>query len=145
MAETLNWDELRELAEFRAEKGCAISFYVDLDPSITPTAGDADARVNALLSEGERNGNANHRGFQNFRMAYDGILEFDGRDPLATRLDDILRTVGDLGVAALVDGAHIAGAQPPIVKTIGRRIAEVRGRDPWATGLEFADRLAIPG
>ena len=54
MAETVTWDGLRELAEFRAEKGCAISLYVDLDPSIVPTAGDADTRVNSLLAEGER-------------------------------------------------------------------------------------------
>ena len=38
MAETVTWDRLRELAEFRAEKGCAISLYLDLDPSIVPTA-----------------------------------------------------------------------------------------------------------
>ena len=44
MAETVTWDGLRELAEFRAEKGCAITLYVDLDPSIVPTAGDADAK-----------------------------------------------------------------------------------------------------
>ena len=37
--ETVSWDGLRELAEFRAEKGCAISFYLDLDPRT-----DADAR-----------------------------------------------------------------------------------------------------
>ena len=52
MAETVTWDRLRELAEFRAEKGCAISLYLDLDPSIVPTAGDADARVSSLLGEG---------------------------------------------------------------------------------------------
>jgi peptide chain release factor subunit 1 len=54
MARTVSWDALRELAGFRAEKGCAISFYLDLDPSVSPTAGDAMTRVNALLSEGER-------------------------------------------------------------------------------------------
>ena len=42
------------LAGFRAERGCAISLCVDLDPSVTPTAGDADARVSSLLAEGER-------------------------------------------------------------------------------------------
>ena len=49
MAETVSWDGLRELAEFRAEKGCAISLYVDLDPSTTPTAGDAATRMSSLL------------------------------------------------------------------------------------------------
>ena len=34
---TVSLDGLRELAAFRAEKGCAISLYVDLDPSVSPT------------------------------------------------------------------------------------------------------------
>jgi peptide chain release factor subunit 1 len=49
MAGTVSWDSLRELASFQADNGCAISLYVDLDPSITPTAGDAQTRVNSLL------------------------------------------------------------------------------------------------
>jgi peptide chain release factor subunit 1 len=59
MAETVTWDALRELAEFRAETGCAISFYLNLDPSISPTAGDADARVSSLLAQAERSDGAN--------------------------------------------------------------------------------------
>ncbi|HEX9351405.1 MAG TPA: Vms1/Ankzf1 family peptidyl-tRNA hydrolase [Gaiellaceae bacterium] len=62
MAESVNWDGLRELAEFRAEKGCAISFYVDLDPRTAPTAGDTDARINSLLAEAERSEGANDGG-----------------------------------------------------------------------------------
>jgi peptide chain release factor subunit 1 len=62
MAETVSWDGLRELAEFRAEKGCAISLYVDLDPSTTPTAGDAATRISALLNDGERNSVESNRG-----------------------------------------------------------------------------------
>ncbi|MGZ4423538.1 MAG: hypothetical protein ACXVZK_02495, partial [Gaiellaceae bacterium] len=49
MAATISWDTLRQLAEFRAAQGCAISLYVDLDPSDTPTAGDASTRVRSLL------------------------------------------------------------------------------------------------
>jgi peptide chain release factor subunit 1 len=49
MAGTVSWDSLRELASFQAEHGCAITLYVDLDPSIAPTAGDAHTRVNSLL------------------------------------------------------------------------------------------------
>jgi peptide chain release factor subunit 1 len=62
MAETVSWDGLRELAEFRAEKGCAISFYLDLDPKTAPTAGDAATRVNSVLTEGERHAETNSRG-----------------------------------------------------------------------------------
>ncbi len=36
---TVSLEGLRELAAFRAENGCAISLYLDLDPSIVPTAG----------------------------------------------------------------------------------------------------------
>jgi peptide chain release factor subunit 1 len=62
MAETVSWDGLRELAEFKAEKGCAISLYVDLDPSTTPTAGDAATRMSALLNDGERHSEESNRG-----------------------------------------------------------------------------------
>jgi peptide chain release factor subunit 1 len=59
MAETVSWDGLRELAAFRAEKGCAISLYLNLDPSVSPTAGDTDTRVSSLLAQGERSDGAN--------------------------------------------------------------------------------------
>lgn len=55
MAETMTWESLRRLAGFRAEKGCAISLYVDLDPSNTPTAADAATRLNSLVDEGLKN------------------------------------------------------------------------------------------
>jgi peptide chain release factor subunit 1 len=51
MAATVTWEGLRDLATFRAENGCAISLYLDLDPSVSPTAGDVDSRVNALLEQ----------------------------------------------------------------------------------------------
>jgi peptide chain release factor subunit 1 len=46
---TVSLDGLRELAAFRAENGVAISLYVDLDPSVSPTAGDVATRVRSLL------------------------------------------------------------------------------------------------
>jgi peptide chain release factor subunit 1 len=54
MTSTVTWDRLRELARFRAQNGCAISLYLDLDPRVTPTPGDAATRVNALIDEVER-------------------------------------------------------------------------------------------
>jgi peptide subunit release factor 1 (eRF1) len=54
MAVTVSWDGLRELAAFIAEDACAISLYLDLDPSVSSTAGDAATRVNSLLDEGLR-------------------------------------------------------------------------------------------
>ena len=54
MADTVTWPLLRELAAFRAANGCAISLYVNLDPSEVPTAADAQSRVNALLTSAEK-------------------------------------------------------------------------------------------
>ena len=59
MAGTVTWDTLRQLAEFRAAKGCAISLYLDLDPSASPTAGDAATRVNSLVDQGSKSNGAN--------------------------------------------------------------------------------------
>src|SRR5712691_4823422 len=54
MARSVTWSLLRELASFRAEKGCATSLYLNLDPSDVPTAGDAQAHMNALLTAAEK-------------------------------------------------------------------------------------------
>jgi len=54
MAEMVTWSLLRELAAFHAEKGCATTLHVNLDPRDTPTAGDAQARMNALLTAAEK-------------------------------------------------------------------------------------------
>jgi peptide chain release factor subunit 1 len=54
MADTVTWSLLRELATFRAEKGCATSLYLNLDPSDVPTARDAHSRMNALLNIAEK-------------------------------------------------------------------------------------------
>jgi peptide chain release factor subunit 1 len=54
MAGTLNFEQLRELAGFRAAKGCAVSVYVNLDPSEVPTPQGLESRVNSLLDQAER-------------------------------------------------------------------------------------------
>jgi peptide chain release factor subunit 1 len=54
MADTVTWATLRQLAGFRAENGCATTLYLNLDPSEVPTAGDAQTRMNALLSSAEK-------------------------------------------------------------------------------------------
>jgi peptide chain release factor subunit 1 len=54
MASSVTWDSLRDLARLRAEKGCAISLYLDLDPSVSPTAAETSSRVHALVDEVER-------------------------------------------------------------------------------------------
>ena len=38
MAGTVSWEQLRDLAGFRVAKGCAITLYLNLDPSRTAEA-----------------------------------------------------------------------------------------------------------
>jgi len=59
VASSVTWEALRQLAGFRAEKGCAISVYVDLDPRVAPTPADARTHVHSLLDEGEKSDGAN--------------------------------------------------------------------------------------
>jgi peptide chain release factor subunit 1 len=54
MATAVTTDTLRGLAGFRAANGCAISIYIDLDPSATPTIPDVQTKFNAVLSEAEK-------------------------------------------------------------------------------------------
>jgi len=54
VADTVTWEILRELAAFRAAKGCAVSLYLSLDPSEVPTPSDARTRLHSLLSDAEK-------------------------------------------------------------------------------------------
>jgi peptide chain release factor subunit 1 len=54
VAETITWEQLRELAAFRASHGCAVSLYVGLDPSTVPTAGALASHTRSLLASAER-------------------------------------------------------------------------------------------
>jgi peptide chain release factor subunit 1 len=84
VAGTITWERLRELAAFRAQQGCAVSLYLDLDPSTVPTAGDAQVKVNSLLGEAERELDRRR-----------GSLGHDIRAGLRADLDRIGRWFGD--------------------------------------------------
>src|SRR5258705_9472105 len=56
MATTVTDTVLRQLAGFRAENGCAISIYLDLDPSSFPTASDVHTKFHAMLVQAEKEG-----------------------------------------------------------------------------------------
>src|SRR6266700_3510241 len=104
MAVTITWETLRELAGFRSEKGCAISLYVDLDPSTAPTARDAETRVRSLLAEAEKRLDTRNYGHDNLWRVL----------PLADSVRDEIRLGRDLYLAPLVplvgrgDGALVA-------------------------------------
>src|SRR5262249_17599098 len=48
------WELLRELADFRSDDAAALSVYVRLDPSESPTPPAVATRFNSLLTEVER-------------------------------------------------------------------------------------------
>jgi peptide chain release factor subunit 1 len=108
MAATVSWERLRELASFRATNGCAITFYLGLDPSVAPTAGDAASRVHSLLAEGERSpgvdrSKLSHDQIRGLKADFDRIRqyfeqEFDrdgarGLAVFAAGLDNVWRTL----------------------------------------------------
>jgi peptide chain release factor subunit 1 len=74
MATVLTTDTLRELAGFRAANGCALSIYLDLDPSSTPTPSAADTKFNATISELEKAADAAPGG-RDCRLALRSDLE----------------------------------------------------------------------
>jgi peptide chain release factor subunit 1 len=92
---TVSLDGLRELAGFRAQNGCAISLYLDLDPTVSPTARDVSARVNALLdaaakSHGATRGDLSHEvrtglkaDFERLQQFFGGEFDRDGAHGLA--------------------------------------------------------------
>jgi peptide chain release factor subunit 1 len=90
MAATVSWDGLRDLAGFRAAKGVAVSLYLDLDPAVTPTAGDLATRTSSLLAEVTRHADRSD-------------LNHDQRKSLRTDVERI-RTYVENGLVR--DGAH---------------------------------------
>jgi peptide chain release factor subunit 1 len=105
MAGTVTWSLLRELAAFRAEKGCAISLCLNLDPSDVPTAGDAQTRMNALLHAADRTDRTDltheqraalKADFERIATWFDDEFERDGSQGLAVfaaGLDNFWRTL----------------------------------------------------
>jgi peptide chain release factor subunit 1 len=105
MAGTVTWSLLRELAGFRAEKGCAISLCLNLDPSEVPTAGDAQTRMNAMLHAADRTDRTDltheqraalKADFERIATWFDDEFERDGSQGLAVfaaGLDNFWRTL----------------------------------------------------
>src|SRR5437764_3090004 len=54
MATVVTEGLLRELAGFRAANGCAITIYVDFDPSVLPTIPDEKTKFNATVQGAEK-------------------------------------------------------------------------------------------
>ena len=118
MPRSITWDELRELARFEAEKGCAISVYLDLDPSVAPTAGDAHTRLNSLLDEAAKSDGANRRD-----------LSHAQREAVKADFDRIRRYFsqeftreGAHGLAVFCDGLDNIWRALPLTDSVGDRV-----------------------
>jgi peptide chain release factor subunit 1 len=94
---TISLESLRELAAFRAEKGCAISLYLNLDPSEVPTAGDAQTRMNSMLHAADRVDRTDLTHEQ--RMGLKGDFE-----RIAQWFDDDFERDGSQGLAVFAAG-----------------------------------------
>ena len=148
MADSVTWSLLRELASFRAEKGCATTVYVNLDPSEVPTAGDAQTRMNALLSSAEKVDRKDltheQRGalkadFERIARWFDDDFERDGAQAVAvftSGLDNFWRTISlpepapdrfkvarEFFLAPLVP--VVARADGTIVAVVGREVGQL--------------------
>ena len=147
-AGTITLQRLRDLAGFRARRGCAISLYVDLDPTSTPTAGDVDTRFNALLDEGARSldkGSLTHdekmrlrADFERIRLFFEDGFDRDGARglalfaagdeywdtlALASRVPDAIKVRREFHVAPLA--AMVGKGDGAMVAVVGRERGEV--------------------
>jgi peptide chain release factor subunit 1 len=143
MADAVTWSLLRELANFRTEKSCAISIYLNLDPSEVPTAGDAQTRMNALLNAAEKTDRTDlsheqRRGlaadFERVERWFDDDFDRDGAHGLAIfvagldnfwstirlaeRVADRVKVAREFYLAPLVP--VVARADGTIVAVVGR-------------------------
>jgi peptide chain release factor subunit 1 len=86
---------LRDLAGFRAGEGLAVSVYLNLDPSVTPTAGDAATRMRSVLAEGGRRLDASRESLTHRQRE---ALKFD-LERVGRWFDEDLQRDGAHGVA----------------------------------------------
>ncbi len=113
MAE-LTWARLRELAAFRTENGCAISVYLNLDPSEVPTPGDAQSRMNSLLAEAAKSERATRAELaHDARQGVKSDLERIGR-----WFDDDFSREGVQGLAVFAAGLDNFWATQPLSQPI---------------------------
>ncbi len=85
MAFVVTSDRLRQLAAFRADRGCAISLYLGFSPMTGATIPDAVTKVNSLLDEAQKSAFATREGLGHAQKAglqkdFARIRDFLGND-----------------------------------------------------------------
>jgi peptide chain release factor subunit 1 len=147
--DTLTLNRLRELAKFRTDSECAISLYVDLDPTVTPTPTAVDTRVNALLSDASKRVDAKRerlshreregleRDLGRIRDFYDNEFDRDGARGVAlfvsgdywstVTLPDPVPDVVDLGRGFNIGplAPHVGRGDGALVAFVGRERGQV--------------------
>src|SRR5256714_1767587 len=108
VAATVSWDQLRDLAGFRARKGCAISIFLGLDPAYAATAPELSTKINSLLDTAEKHDAAQRdrltheereglkADFERIRNFFDADFNRDGARGFAlfcAGLDGVWRTL----------------------------------------------------
>jgi peptide chain release factor subunit 1 len=126
MAGMVTWSLLRELAGFRAEKGCAISLCLNLDPSEVPTAGDAQTRMNSMLHAADRTDRTDLTHEQRSALKSDF-------ERIATWFDDDFERNGSQGLAVFAAGLDNFWRTLPLPEPV-RDSAKV-GRDFYLSPL----------
>ena len=130
MAVAVTTDILRELAAFEAENGCALSIYVDFDPSSTPTTPDVETKFNAVLSEAEKLSEG-HAGDRDCKLALRDDIQrirawWDGFG--ASARDETLVLVDPADAERDADGAEIVTACASSVlrfRSAGARVTDI--------------------
>jgi peptide chain release factor subunit 1 len=150
VAATVSWEQLRDLAGFRARKGCAISMFLDLDPSSAATAPELSTKINSLLDAAEKREAAQRdrltheereglkADFARIRRFFDTEFSRDGARGFAlfcAGLDGVWRTLplpepvrDSVGVGptfSLAPLAPLVGRDGAIVAVVGRERGEL--------------------
>ena len=86
-----------------------------------------------------------HRGLLHGRVCHQPVLQINRGDPLAARLDHVLDPVADAEEPAVIQRAHVAGAQPAVTEFLRGRIQMIGPRDPGSPDLDLALGHAVPG
>jgi peptide chain release factor subunit 1 len=141
MVSTVSRDLFRELAGFQSRSGCALSMYLDLDPSVTPTIPDVDAKFRARLAEAEKLGESlsasrdcrlalradierirawradgfDRDGAHGFALFVSGADDLFVALPLAGRVADAVQVGDELNLVPLVDQFNDDGALVAVV------------------------------
>jgi len=150
VAASVSWDQLRDLAGFRARKGCAISIFLDLDPTYAATAPEMSTKINSLLDTAEKRYAAQRdrltheereglkADFERIRRFFDTDFNRDGARGFAlfcAGFDRVWRTLplpepvrDSVGIGptfSLAPLASLVGRDGAIVAVVGRERGEL--------------------